>query len=167
MSIKVEENFFDLQLVEDLLAYTRTGRQPTRTNFFAYQHSVIGTSNAVFCFDLEADMKQRVANALVKKGVLDRTPKDWQAYVHLFSRGSFIPWHDDSKYLKSITVYLNKTWNDDLGGLFLYEHDGEQRFIRPIFNTAVTIKPPVKHSTTLTAIHAPFRESLQIFVSQY
>jgi hypothetical protein len=161
------DNLLSPEILEKLYIFTRLGNQPTRTNFFNYDYSVIGTSNAIFCFDLTEDLKQEVLNELTKKGVFSATPKKVVTYLHLFSRGSFIPWHNDYNYKYTGTIYLNKEWNKNLGGLFIYEDGEELKCIEPKFNSGIFFEPPMGHTTSLTAINAPLRESLQIFVEEF
>ena len=167
MSIKVAQDVFTQDTLGKLHAFSRDGRQPTATNFFSYQPHIVGFSNAVFCFYLDEDIKDAVLTELVSKGFLPYKPKKSHTYIHLFSRNSFIPWHDDSRYIYTVTVYLNESWDINLGGLFVYQDGDELKCIQPTYNTAVYFVPPIGHTTTVTAINAPLRESLQIFVEEF
>jgi len=45
--------------------------------------------------------------------------------LYYWSVYSYIPWHDDGHQHAGLTIYLNKKWDRDDGGLFLYnEGDG-------------------------------------------
>ena len=165
--MQIIENVFTEDVLTKLYDFTRSGRQPTNTNFFNYNANVVGMSNAVFCFELEEELKAIVFSQLINKKVLPSIPTKSQAYMHLFSRNSFIPWHDDSNYIFTITVYLNKEWHIDFGGLFIYKENNELKCLFPKYNTAVSFVPPIGHTTTTTNINASFRESLQIFVKEF
>lgn len=167
MSLEIVKNVFTQKTLEKLYVFSRDGKQPTRTNFFNYEAGVVTISNAVFGFDLDEELKITVLKEFIAKGMLPSMPKKAQVYIHLFSRNSFIPWHDDKKYPYTATVYLNETWDVDFGGLFLYEDDSNLKCIMPKFNTAVYFEPPLGHATTVTTINAPLRESLQIFVDEF
>jgi hypothetical protein len=160
-------NIFSEPLLEKLYLFSRTGIQPTRINFFSYDVNVTGPSNAIFGFDLTDSLREEVVAELTAKKVFPSRPKKLHAYIHLFSRNSFIPWHDDAKYKYTGTVYLNKTWDVNFGGLFLYEDAQELKCLMPAHNTGAFFTPPLGHTTTVTAINAPFRESLQIFVEEF
>jgi hypothetical protein len=167
MPIETAENVFTQDTLRKLHDFSRDGKQPSKTNFFNYKPGVVGMSNAIFGFDLDEDLKNEVFTELIVKGVLPSMPTVSQAYVHLFTRNSFIPWHDDAKYKYTATVYLNESWNVDLGGLFLYEDEGNLKCVMPKYNNALFFVPPIGHTTTITAINAPMRESLQIFVEEF
>ena len=170
-NLKIVENTLSKDLLEKLYAFTRTGRQPSSTNFFGYEAGVTGVSNAIFGFYLEEDMLDQLSSELIEKKIMSHTPKKWMAHVNLFSRGSFIPWHGDLGYAFSMTVYLNQTWDEDWGGAFIYRKeqsvDSEISCIYPKYNLGVYFYPPMAHTTSLTAINAPLRESLQIFVREF
>ena len=165
--MQIIENVFTEDVLTKLYDFTRSGRQPTNTNFFNYNANVVGMSNAVFCFELEEELKAIVFSQLINKKVLPSIPTKSQAYMHLFSRNSFIPWHNDSKYIFTVTVYLNNSWDINFGGLFVFQEGTELKCLFPKYNTAVNYVPPVGHTTTTTNINAPFRESLQIFVAEF
>lgn len=165
--MQITENVFTQETLTKLHNFSRNGKQPTKTNFFNYDANIVGFSNAIFGFDLDDALKNIVFDELVSKGALPSMPKKSHAYIHLFSRGSFIPWHDDSRYIYTVTSYLNKTWEVNLGGLFVYQSEEGLKCMLPKYNSAVYFVPPMGHTTTITAINAPLRESLQIFVEEF
>ena len=146
--------------------HTRDGKQPTKTNFFSWGGGVIGNSNAIFAFELDAELKQAVAKELSNKGIFNKVPKVWKANIYLMSRNSFIPWHDDGGHKFTCTAYLNKEWHPDLGGYFIYQDGEDKKALVPEYNMAVSFVPPIGHTCSITASNAPLRESLQIFVSE-
>jgi hypothetical protein len=163
----ITQNVFSMPLLQDLHAYTRDGKQPSRTNFFAFPQDVVGFSNAIFCFDLPTDLKDRVAEELMVKSVFPTLPTKWTASLHLYSRASGVPWHDDRNHIYSGTVYLNPQWDHNWGGYFAYEDGNEIKCLKPTYNTGAFFKTPLLHSAMVTAGNAPFRESLQIFVDEF
>ena len=76
---------------------------------------------------------------------------------------SYIPFHNDGNKEIASTVYLNREWQIDNGGLFLYKQDDKFYAIPPTFNSCVINNNAVQHSTTLTTTDAPNRTTLQIF----
>ena len=155
------------KLLENLHNFTRDGKQPSRTNFFNYAESLVSTSNVIFAFDIPDDLKNLVLEELIAKKIFLKHPKKWSCYINLFSRGSFIPWHNDEKYALTGTIYLNQNWHKDFGGLFLYEDNLEIKALIPEYNKGCFFVPPVNHTTTLTSINSPLRETLQIFVENF
>ena len=167
LMLDIVENIFSNDLLKKLINFTRDGKQPTHTNFFNWTENVIGISNAIFTFDLTEELKKEVTEELIKKNVIKKEPKDWSVNIQLFSRCSFIPWHNDQKYIFSGAIYLNNNWNNDLGGYFMYEENNEIKAIVPKFNMGAFFKPPMQHQVSLTSLNAPMRESLQIFVKEF
>lgn len=167
MSVKKTKNVFSEALLEKLFLYTRDGKAPSKTNFFNWDENVIGFSNAIFVFDLPEELKQEIEIELVNKQIFEQIPKKWFCSVFLMSRHSHIPWHDDSIYKFTCTVYLNKEWNSNNGGYFMYEDGEELKAVVPAYNYAVSFATPLKHTSVLTSNYAPLRESLQIFVEEF
>lgn len=155
------------ETLRKLFMLSRDRKQPARTNFFNYQPEITGFSNAVFAFDMDEDLKNIIADELVAKQIFSSRPKIWECFKHVFSRYSYIPWHDDSRYCFTGTVYLNPQWDRDMGGMFVHEDGNELKAILPQYNTGIFFVPPLQHTTTITAINAPMRESLQIFVTEF
>lgn len=166
MPLTITKNVFSEELLKRIYDFSRDGKQPTKANFFGWSATVVGTSNAIFLFELEEDLKQAVAKELIDKGILKKMPKVWAANIYLMSRGSFIPWHDDGNHKYTCTVYLNKVWNPNWNGYFIYEDGQERKALIPEYNTSVSFIPPKMHTSTLTSIDAPLRETLQIFVDE-
>jgi Rps23 Pro-64 3,4-dihydroxylase Tpa1-like proline 4-hydroxylase len=166
--LKVYDSVFSAELLEKLSAFTRVGSHPSRVNFFNWNPQIVQSSNAIFFFDLSDELKEQVIDELIKKEVIKAKPKKFAANVALYSRQSFIPWHDDRTHLFSITVYLNKEWNIDWGGYFVYEDENKElKAIPPIFNNCIAFDTPLNHSVFLTNLNAPLRESLQLFIDEF
>jgi hypothetical protein len=166
--LKIYESVFNAELLEKLFAFSRVGNHPSRVNFFNWNPSIVQSSNAIFFFDLSDELKEEVIAQLINKDVIQSKPKKFAANIALYSRQSFIPWHDDRNHLFSITVYLNKEWNVDWGGYFAYEDtDLSLKVIPPFYNNCIAFNAPLNHSVFLTNLNAPFRESLQIFIDEF
>jgi hypothetical protein len=165
--IKVVENTLSELTLEKLKAFTRDGKQPSGTNFFNWDAKVTGVSSAIFKFSLTDELKELVAKELIEKNIIQSTPKQWNVAIQLNSRMAYIPWHDDATWVFTATVYLNNEWDPEWGGYFVYKDDNEIKAIVPSHNKSVSFKTPFQHSVLLTAINAPLRESLQIFIKEF
>jgi hypothetical protein len=109
------------------------------------------------------------------------------AMVYAFRRGNGFPWHNDKmlppEYYNrevmrirpenrfgTLTMYMNKDWEEEWGGLFGYIQDGKTSFIRPDFNTAMMISSDIQHKVTPVTPPIPkqgkeyFRTSIQFWL---
>ena len=84
-------------------------------------------------------------------------------YYYFWGPGSYIPWHSDDIYSSAFSIYMNKNWNYQDGGLFQYYENNKIQTILPEANTAVMQTGNVPHSTTILSKHAPVRKSIQIW----
>jgi Rps23 Pro-64 3,4-dihydroxylase Tpa1-like proline 4-hydroxylase len=90
-------------------------------------------------------------------------------FMHIWQRGSGIRWHEDGNGSRiGATVYMNKTWDANYGGLFLYQNDNVNSWYLPEHNDCVWFQSPMWHSVSLLAADAPEpRLSVQLFFDQY
>lgn len=91
-------------------------------------------------------------------------PSCVQFYV--WTGGSCIEWHTDvvkSERSGAITIYLNRYWDIEWGGEFLYkdQEDKTQR-VSPEYNLGVAIREVHHRSTKIQGRH--FRKCVQIFM---
>ena len=76
---------------------------------------------------------------------------------------SHIGWHNDGKWVAGASIYLNKTWDRNDGGLFLYREKNQNKFIVPEYNMCVVNEDHTDHAVSVLASHGPHRLSIQIF----
>lgn len=89
--------------------------------------------------------------------------------IHFSPKLSYIPWHNDSHVTAALTIYLNKIWDINWGGYFLYNKNNEIKAIIPEFNLGVLQRggvTGVSHCVTTTNMDADLRISLQLFLKQ-
>jgi hypothetical protein len=87
--------------------------------------------------------------------------------IHFSPKLSYIPWHNDGHVMAALTIYLNKNWDINWGGYFLYKESDEIKAIVPDFNLALLQKGGkngVPHCVTTTNIDSDLRISLQLFL---
>lgn len=162
--VTIVKNVLPLDLVEALWSYPQ--HQPLhRTNLSGWPSNVVGSSGAILLYELEGSLSSSVKRHLLPVVGLEYENYDWYMIYTLGSYLSFIPWHLDEKHVRSMTIYLNKEWDRDWGGYFMYELENEIRAVKPTFNTGVLFTPPLPHTTTMPTINAPLRLSLQVFVN--
>lgn len=88
--------------------------------------------------------------------------------IHFSPKLSYIPWHNDGHVIAALSIYLNKKWDVNWGGYFLYKLNDEIKAIKPELNLGILQEGGEKglpHCVTTTNIDADLRISLQLFLS--
>ena len=119
-------------------------------------------SKPVFIHTIQdASIRNEVQANLLRLGI-KRPMKGVKLYFWI--PGSYIPWHNDGIYTAGLTIYLNKFWKVEYGGLFQFTNTSNVvETIVPSGNVGVYQEGGVPHSTTVVAKHAPVRRTLQVF----
>lgn len=89
---------------------------------------------------------------------------DFNPGIHSMKDGSGINWHDDNKYKYGITYYINRRWNHQFGGEFLFRDENANGFIPLVGNSLVIVKAPLSHKVTPVMKSTVPRKTIQIFV---
>ena len=79
-------------------------------------------------------------------------------------KNSGINWHEDSHAEYGITYYLNKKWNKNWGGEFMFTHNGQHGYIPVIGNSLVIVKTPLQHKVNPILIDYMPRITIQCFI---
>jgi len=84
---------------------------------------------------------------------------------YVWTPNSGISIHNDQKYKFGATIYLNDTWDINDGGIFLYQHNGDDwRAHIPSFNTMMINDTGSLHMVTPVSPFAKHnRYTIQIF----
>jgi len=105
----------------------------------------------------------------VKKFLPDHI-KEYKAYVqyYIWTKNSSISLHLDSKHAYGATIYLNREWIIDEGGIFLWKDKQEKtdcyRAYVPKYNSMVLNDDNEKHLVTpVNPFSRNFRITVQIF----
>lgn len=84
----------------------------------------------------------------------------------VWGRGSTIPFHNDQHVAFGATIYLNKNWNIEDGGLFLWkDHNTHELFVvNPVYNLCVINDLHEEHHVSVVnyAVDTP-RLTLQVW----
>jgi len=96
--------------------------------------------------------------------------KKYKAYVHyyIWTKGSSISLHQDSKYSYGVTIYLNKEWIIDEGGIFMWKDKKEKsdyyKAYIPKYNSMILNDEDEKHLVTpVNPFSRSLRMTIQIF----
>ena len=144
--IKIYKDFFDpdcLKYIEESIEKSKNGAN-LRTSYptNAWQPNIIHESAPVIIYDLND------ADILLKplKEVIDIEPDHFMIYY--WPVGSYIPWHNDGDKNLTATLYCNRYWNRNWGGLFLYEEGDKILAEVPEWNKLIIQTDKDWHSTT-------------------
>ena len=91
---------------------------------------------------------------------------DISAQHYIWHKYSSISTHNDWTYNFAITIYLNENWNQDYGGLFIWEDKvtGGMHALSPEYNTMVINSEKENHLVTAMSPLAPeLRHTLQVW----
>lgn len=164
-TLRIFDNFFDDALYNECYEYSISKIGSTeisfRTNHF-WKPNVVKDSNLVLIHVLgpDSDLHQKISDVIKNKCQID-TLKAIQFFY--WTPGSHIPWHNDGIHNGGITIYLNKAWDEDWGGTFLYK-DGESiNGFYPKPNRSIMQCGGIPHSVVPTSKNSDVRLTIQIF----
>lgn len=156
-------NMLSMELIDKIKSYSYTQKN-VRTNLTSWNPDLIGTSGAILLYDLKDELLDEVKTEVKKHIPNIDDYGDLTAMYVLGGRFSFIQWHNDMPHSFAMTVYLNRQWDKNWGGAFVYENSNKEFItIYPEYNKSIYFIPPVWHTTNMSNLQAPLRESLQIF----
>lgn len=157
--INIVPNFLDESTIHSILKKYEDSKEKAsfRINHYGFWGKGLaeGSSGAVYMLPLD-----EFAEAIQKK-VWKNLPQfqgyyPYSLFLHIWEPGSQINWHDDIHDTKweelTTTIYLNKYWNPNWGGLFLYSGTPgliNGNFTLPVYNQLSWFVPPVWHATTM------------------
>jgi hypothetical protein len=172
MSIQIFDNVLDTNyantLFNECINKLQSGDELWKTNN-SWPVGIIKSSHPVLIRMMDPANTEIILNSLLSKGFIQ--DKKYVVMNYLWTKLSYIPWHDDLHATEAMTLYLNPQWENDWGGYFLYADKSSVRnhvyqfqgFI-PKFNTLVKNKNHILHSVTQVSLDVPYpRCTLQFF----
>lgn len=166
------ENVFDNDFCEEiyndcLMTISDHSKYVWKSNY-SWMSDVFKGSFPVQCRLMEDPLKTRILDALLEKGIIDT--KNYVVSNFAWTRLSYIPWHNDGIYDGgAVTIYLNPTWDENWGGMFMYKENNSDEIygLMPKFNTAVKVLNYTLHSVShISPMAACPRYTLQLFPTQ-
>ena len=85
--------------------------------------------------------------------------------IHSMQKGAGINWHDDGKWKYGATYYVNRRWDKQWGGEFMFKDKNSHGYIPLIGNSLVIVKAPLEHKVNQVLSPIMPRMSIQIFLS--
>lgn len=164
--ITIKHDFFDTQLLADISKYVKDSiSHPRWSTNLAWDENIVKGAGQVSILGLEE------FNAEINRHYVETLPNvenlRFQSLFYVWHRGSHIPWHTDGRYALGSTVYLNKAWNIDDGGLFLWKDDESKIHAEiPEYNKAIVNSNKTPHAVSMISNQAAnLRMTVQIFAS--
>lgn len=161
-----KSDFLDISFIENLMnSVIKESHQykPIWKSNINWGENIVKGSSLVLAYELNEEYLHYIKSKFVE---FDKKfeNKEIVGHLYIWTRGSHIPLHNDSNYDYGCTIYLNKNWNIDWGGLYLWLGDDKLNVEVPEFNKVIINQGNVRHGTTLLNYNAPEeRLTLQIF----
>lgn len=170
MPIKKFENFLDDETYEEAIEtanhlLTRGGNEFTTNRWWDY--GILKDSFPVFVHTIyhSSSLHNKLSATIEKK--TGKKIANNNIMIYYWTRFSYIPWHNDNReYDGAITIYLNREWDPDFGGYFVYEEGDELKAIIPKRNLGVMQYGSLMHCTTPVNFTGDIRFTLQAFLSK-
>lgn len=164
-TLRIFDKFFDNALYNECYEYSisKIGSPEIsfRTNLF-WEPGIVKDSNLVLIHVLSHDnhLHTKISDTIKQRCQID-TLKSIMFYY--WTQGSHIPWHNDGKHNGGITIYLNKSWDEDWGGIFLYKDGDSINGLYPKQNRCIMQCGGIPHSVAPTSKNSDVRLTIQIF----
>ena len=147
--IKIYKDFFDsdcLEYIEEQIKRSKNTNNLRTTypqELGGWPHFIVHNSTPVMIYDIpdNGPLTKRLSEVIDIKNEV-------HFMIYYWPTGSYIPWHNDGHAEFTATVYMNKFWDRDWGGLFLYEEGDKILAEVPEWNKLVIQRETTMHSTT-------------------
>ena len=164
-TLRIFDNFLDDALYSECYEYStsrfESPEMSLRTNL-SWDQNIRKDSNLVLTHILSTDNDlYKKINDIVKTKCQVNSIKNIMFYY--WTQGSHIPWHNDGCHNGGITIYLNKVWDEDWGGIFLFKDDETINGFYPKQNRSIMQVGGIEHSVAPTTKNSDIRFTIQIF----
>lgn len=164
-TLRIFDNFLDNALYNECYEYStsrfESDEMSLRTNR-SWDQNIRKDSNLVLTHILSTDNDlYKKINDIVKTKCQVDSIKNIMFYY--WTQGSHIPWHNDGCHNGGITIYLNKSWDEDWGGIFLFKDDETINGFYPKPNRSIMQVGGIEHSVAPTTKNSDIRFTIQIF----
>jgi Rps23 Pro-64 3,4-dihydroxylase Tpa1-like proline 4-hydroxylase len=119
---------------------------------------ITGDCSVTFASDNIAD---KIQKCLVGKLP---TAENVMIQYYVWKQNSGIALHNDRTYEYGATIYLNKNWDINSGGIFLWKEDNSLKGVCPEYNNMVIVDKKELHLVTpVSPLSTEFRYTIQIW----
>jgi GR25 family glycosyltransferase involved in LPS biosynthesis len=164
-TLRIFDNFLDDALYSECYEYStsrfKSPEMSLRTNL-SWDQNIRKDSNLVLTHILSTDNDlYKKINDIVKTKCQVNSIKNIMFYY--WTQGSHIPWHNDGCHNGGITIYLNRVWDEDWGGIFLFKDGNMINGFYPKPNRSIIQFGGIEHSVAPTTKNSDIRFTIQIF----
>jgi len=165
----LDEDFADyLYNYAESVMYNTNEDLPRVSSNYEWNEDVRHDSAPVFTIKLKPELREKFKEALKRANLYDESihqPLE-HATLYVWTRESYIPLHSDARYGVAFTVYLNREWDYNDGGMlhWLDPETQEWKAFLPSFNTCAINNKGVDHATTPVKSKDKFRITIQCFI---
>jgi hypothetical protein len=164
--IKRIDNFLSENIITDIKKIVANTNSKNWKTSMSWEEAIKKSSVIVPVFNLNDFFEVKESILKYYEPYLNlKNFKNFYLLYYLWPPLSYIPFHYDALHKIASTIYLNKKWDRDHGGLFMCKNGEDYLAITPKYNHCIINTNDEIHGTTLTTIDAPKRETLQIFFS--
>lgn len=166
--IKVFDNFITQDFADEIMTYVRTHCKQNvwGVSNLTYDPKLIESSAPIFSMQLHEKMNKKLKKIYTDK-FKEFKNKEFLIEFKIYTPYSYITWHGDDIYLAGSTIYLNREYYENDGGIFLYKDNKDViKGIEPKYRSMVlNYKDKNQHCVTMISPRPRFlRETLQIFI---
>lgn len=165
------ENFFSNEICSelDILISRITSKENNTTpmystSIYSWKDELISHSTPILRYPITIEYNKLLSK--IKREIFVKTNYQIDnVLIHFWPKLSYITWHEDLVYKGALTVYLNKIWDSNWGGYFMYQENDEIKAIKPEYNLGVLQENGVSHCVSTVNINADIRISIQVFLT--
>ena len=162
-SILTYDNFLESSLIHKINEYTfKQMNKPNWNTSHRWSNAVKRFTAPIISLYLPEQFVLPIQDRFNKIKYKRKKFKMNTLMFYVWPPNSYIGWHDDP-YNFGASVYLNKEWDIEHGGIFLYKDKEDIKGVSPVYNRCVINVEKTMHTVTMTTPDAPLRRSLQIF----
>ena len=85
-------------------------------------------------------------------------------YIHYMKKDTGIQWHDDNGWKYGATFYINRRWNENFGGEFMFSDNTDHGFLPYVENSLILVKAPLRHKVNPVKSKLMPRITVQMFM---
>jgi hypothetical protein len=141
--IKTYSNVLEENLIEKIITYMKLnfGEEVWGSSVGWDQNLSLMSSNTLTHKIKNKSIAEEIQDSVEREiGIkFENERLNFISSIYIWVGGSYITWHPDLCYPYNGTIYLNKEWDSNDGGLFLYKDNqtNEIKGIEPIYNTMI------------------------------